>query len=379
MRVALILSLLLCIRFSIAGQTLSPPENSFFVIHCDPGFADEPHFNKLRKMVNIAGEHGVPLTLELSPQWVDFILADPARTDTIRTWQARGHEIAAHHHGIFHCFYDGYTNYPPDSIALHQLSMGGGCVQDTSHIPMQVFWEKLDEIAGDSLMLSWGSSDEHPAVDMYPDIPYRTDGGRDFPEQGFSNPYVATHGPTTVGDNTYGPYTVCSIDYYFIDEMGDVEDMMALYNDSLNFSNDFSTIGVVTHVFDFAEADNNFPPAQNYFYTWINFIEGKGCKTVRQILRESQICNPTAVQNIENENSLRLFPNPASDLVTVSLSGVQATDLSLFDTNGREMLRLALPKEQQEFHLSLQHLPKGVYVLRIRAVEGVFSKFLVVQ
>ncbi len=362
------------------GTAQSPPANSFFVVHCDPDYADFPHFNKLRKMVHIADQHQVPLTLEMSPQWVDFILADPARIDTIRTWQANGHEIAAHHHGIFHCFYDGYTNYPPDSLILHQLSMGAGCAQDTSSIPMNVFWEKLDELAGDSLMLTWGSSDEHPAVDMYPNIPYRTDGGRDYPEQGFSNPYVATHGPTVIGSTTYGPYTVCSIDYYFIDEMEEVNQMIALYNDSLGFSGDYSVVGVVTHVFDFAEADNTFPPENNYFNVWMNFIEGKGCKTVRKILRESGVCESTATQTaLSTEKTFDIYPNPARDFVVISLQELQAQELYLFNANGQKVLQLDLQEGQQELSLPLQHLPKGIYFIQIRTDKSVVSKRFLAQ
>ncbi|GEM_PF-2117435 len=341
----------------------SPPAQSFFVIHCDPGYATNLHFNRLRQMVDTATAHEVPLTLQFSPQWVDMILADTQKLALVRSWQAWGHEVAAHHHSIYHCYWDSLTNYPPDSIAFHQ-PISSNCPEGLYQGSMQSFWDALDVLAGDSLLLTWSSSDEHPAVDMYPNVPYRTDGGRDEPEQGFSNPYVKTHGPTTLDGQTYGPYTVCSIDYFFLENFADVQQMIDLYND-FAFSSQFEVVGVVTHVFNFQAAINQPPP--NYFFTWIQFIEGKGCKTVRQILRESPACSSLAVEvepiAAEVESSLRVYPNPASDVLCLQWEGhalPESCRIEVLDLQGRKLLF-----KKTACGLSIESLPPGSYFVRV--------------
>ncbi len=345
---------------SLFGQ----PPHSFFTIHCDPGFAHL--FPKLKQMVDTATAHEVPLTLELSPQWVYSILNNPEKLQLVREWQAWGHEIAAHHHSIYHCYWDSLTNYPLDSIAFHQ-PISPFCDSGILISPMKPFWDSLDVLCGDSLLLTWGSSDEHPAVDMYPHVPYRTTGGRTDPAQAFSNPYTETHGPTTIGDVTYGPYTTCQVDYFFIDNLTKVNALKNLYQDT-SFSNNYSVVGVVTHVFDF-----NSSPV--YFYNWIQFIEGKGCKTVRQILRQSG-CSPTSdAEAARPAGGLRVFPNPADDLLQVELSAGLEGWLRIWNTTGQLMwegkIRASTP-------LNVSGWPTGLYVATVQTDrQSMSSNFLI--
>ncbi len=337
--------LLISIAFSLS--LWSQPENSFFVIHCDPGFSHL--FPKLRQMVDSATVHNVPLTLELSPQWVYSILEDDAKLQQVREWQEWGHEIAAHHHSIFHCFWDSLTNYVADSIMLYQ-PQAPACDSGVLISNMQPFWDSLDVLCGDSLLLTWGSSDNNPAVDMYPDVPYRTDGGRTDPAQAFSNPYPVVHGPTEMAGQTYGPYLTCQINYFFIDNIGKVNAVKNLYLDN-GFSNDYSVVGVVTHVFDF-----NANPS--YFFNWLNFIEGKGCKTVRQILRENP-CMVFASKEVAGQGiDIDIFPNPAHSAVTISFGKPLSGQLSIFDNLGKEMLRSEINNQTT---LDVSALPPGIY------------------
>ena len=357
MRRTIIFSFFLVSIFICKAQS---PANSFFVIHCDPGYADDIHYNKLQQMIDTASAHNVPLTLELSPPWVNLILADPVKLDSVRSWQKRGHEIAAHHHSVYHCFWDSITNFPIDSIIANQPA-GPKCDSGILSSTMKTFWDDLDTIAGDSLMLTWGSTDDYPAVDLYPDIPYRTDGGRDSAVQGFSNIYLATHGPTTVGSTTYGPYTTCSIDYYFIEDISTVQEMRDLYNDSTGFSNMYNTVGVVTHVFNFKQALSAAPP--NYYYTWINFIEGKGCQTVREILRKSSVCSGVGIEKIKTKADFKIYPNPASTtlyIVPNEGQGNKDYQVKVYNIFGQKFI-----SEQSPNSLKIQNLENGVYFVKI--------------
>ncbi len=69
-------------------------------------------FDTAEKLVQKADDYGFHLTLAFNPQWAEYILLDSAKTDTVRQWQERGHEIAFHHHSLNHPDWNGYSNDP---------------------------------------------------------------------------------------------------------------------------------------------------------------------------------------------------------------------------------------------------------------------------
>jgi len=72
----------------------------------------EYHFETAQNLVQKADEFGFHLTLMFNPQWAEYILQDSARTDVVRQWQERGHEISYHHHSFNHVDWNGYSNDP---------------------------------------------------------------------------------------------------------------------------------------------------------------------------------------------------------------------------------------------------------------------------
>ncbi len=355
--------------------THAQPPHSFFVIHCDPGYATPIHWNVLRRMVDSATAYNVPLTLEFSPQWVDMILADSAKLARVRSWQQNRHEVAGHHHGIYHCMWDSLTNYPGDSIAANQPvkryingQWVSNCDSGSLKSAMQPFYDALDSLAGDSLLLTWGASDEHPEVDLYPNLMYRTTGGRDTPTQGFSNPYVETYGPTTLSTGTFGPYTVCLIDYYFLHDAADAAAMQAVYNDTA-FSSQYKVARVVTHVFNVKNQNANSP--SNFFYQWLRFISGKGCKNVREIMR-AEGCNPTVTTGVHPPASLdaaELFPNPAHETVSFQApAGALPIAVEVVDVMGRVRKSFTCRADQASF--SVADLPRGLYMVVLTGGNG---------
>jgi hypothetical protein len=74
-------------------------------------------------MVQRADSYKMKLTLMFSAQFADHILESPERTAEVRQWKASGHEIAAHHHSIFHGNWDGYTAVGRET-ALQQRIVG---------------------------------------------------------------------------------------------------------------------------------------------------------------------------------------------------------------------------------------------------------------
>ncbi|QKG52850.1 T9SS type A sorting domain-containing protein [Hymenobacter sp. BRD67] len=99
-----------------------------------------------------------------------------------------------------------------------------------------------------------------------------------------------------------------------------------------------------------------------------------GDNTVRIYLNQSVLATrPQQLAGIE------VYPNPATDQLTITRLATPGGPLTavLLDALGREVRRRELSAPQVA--LSVADLPRGVYVLRLTAAEGVFSQRIVVQ
>ncbi len=67
-------------------------------------------------MVAYADAYNVKLTIMFTAQWAKYVFADPTLLAEVQDWMENGHEIAAHHHSIYHGSWDGYTNFSPDIV-----------------------------------------------------------------------------------------------------------------------------------------------------------------------------------------------------------------------------------------------------------------------
>lgn len=99
----------------------------FIAIHNEPAEFDPSQekaittaFNILKRMIKKADEYDIKLTLMFSAPWADFILGDEDRAKELENWKKSGHEISAHHHGVRHVNWDGYTNYS-ESYVLNEV------------------------------------------------------------------------------------------------------------------------------------------------------------------------------------------------------------------------------------------------------------------
>ncbi|MBO4599574.1 MAG: Omp28-related outer membrane protein [Bacteroidales bacterium] len=77
--------------------------------------------------------------------------------------------------------------------------------------------------------------------------------------------------------------------------------------------------------------------------------------------------------------SLRLFPNPADDVVTVELQDNAAAEgcrIVLTDAMGREVMRQSICGSSVH-QLSLAYLPSGIYLLRVETPSGIATRQVV--
>ncbi|MDR0844623.1 MAG: leucine-rich repeat domain-containing protein, partial [Tannerella sp.] len=87
------------------------------------------------------------------------------------------------------------------------------------------------------------------------------------------------------------------------------------------------------------------------------------------------LTTPTNIEPVGN-NPLRLYPSPARESVTVS--GLQGGEvISLFDLSGRQQLSLKATDESET--IAINHLPTGIYIVRIANANEVHTLKLVVK
>lgn len=92
-------------------------------------------------------------------------------------------------------------------------------------------------------------------------------------------------------------------------------------------------------------------------------------------------------KNFDNENApltLRLFPNPTSDKVTVSFHQEKASDVNiqLLDATGKMILSIPLPQlaaGQYQQEIPLNRLGKGIYIVKCLSGQKMYSQKLIVQ
>ena len=65
-----------------------------------------------------------------------------------------------------------------------------------------------------------------------------------------------------------------------------------------------------------------------------------------------------------DEQYLKVFPNPASDYVTIALANATQSEYSLYDIAGREIAKGVLTAETP-VRLDLSHLANGVYYIKV--------------
>ncbi|MCB9338678.1 MAG: T9SS type A sorting domain-containing protein [Lewinellaceae bacterium] len=88
-------------------------------------------------------------------------------------------------------------------------------------------------------------------------------------------------------------------------------------------------------------------------------------------------------QKVRNQ-VFSVFPNPASDAVMVELQGFEneAVTIGLCDLQGRTVLeenRVALPSGMWQEKVGLQHLPAGLYFMKVKSGDKVWTRKVVKQ
>ncbi|MCC7533194.1 MAG: T9SS type A sorting domain-containing protein [Bacteroidia bacterium] len=91
---------------------------------------------------------------------------------------------------------------------------------------------------------------------------------------------------------------------------------------------------------------------------FISSSDGRLFKTNKEILLN------TLINNIENQNPVTLFPNPANEFLNIRLENTSKFSTSIFDVFGNE-INLYPIKNDNTITYNTQSLKQGLYVLRV--------------
>jgi len=82
----------------------------------------------------------------------------------------------------------------------------------------------------------------------------------------------------------------------------------------------------------------------------------------------------TSLSDIENEESIRAYPNPTEDKIIVDNLPVGTTIFVLSDVMGNEVMT---GETEESFELDLSSLPAGLYALTLKTSKGTFTRKIV--
>ncbi len=230
-------------------------------------------FETAEKLVQKADDYGFHLTLAFNPQWAEYILLDNTRTDTVKQWQKKGHEIAFHHHSVNHPDWNGYSNDPNainNSIPfLSDVDAGLDFVKNLATptnvttamiggLPMDMPQSYVDTTQ--SLIFAGGN--QYDSFEQYGDLrslkPYKV-----IKNNGAEVVRVAHRQLTTILND----FTVEEALEIFKTEYAGIE------HDEI--------YGVVFHCYDYSEAEETYN-------NWFEFIKNSGdsVKTINEVISD---------------------------------------------------------------------------------------------
>jgi hypothetical protein len=339
---SLVMAILLFAMVAAAAVT-----DTFFAVHCEPTHVAQ--FNALVRMVALADSMNMYLTIELSPPYADTILATPSLLSLVRSWQLKGHEIAAHHHDLsYHSGWDGYTNHPASDILLPERYRG----------TMNDFFQLLSRVAGDSLLMTGGITDWN--VDWPVGLPYRTEGHNVADALGLPENLVLNG------------QKVISLNYGLVNVKQRLDSAMVSFN-----------VGTARQVLGLVQHESDFASNSSVLRNWLVFLKGKGVqtKTVRTILRNRGV--KTAIASSDRRGGpvqysmLANYPNPFNTQTVVQLDLINpaVAALRVVDLRGAQVAVLKkglLPAGHHSLLFDASALASGEYLLVLDEAGGRF-------
>ncbi|HRO42737.1 MAG TPA: T9SS type A sorting domain-containing protein [Flavipsychrobacter sp.] len=88
--------------------------------------------------------------------------------------------------------------------------------------------------------------------------------------------------------------------------------------------------------------------------------------------------NPTIVPTVLPDYQVAIYPNPASDVVTVTAPGIIKA-VAIYNYTGKEVFNSQLTGNHRKIIINTEEFPNGLYLVRITTQNGSTTKKLVIQ
>jgi hypothetical protein len=138
---------------------------------------------------------------------------------------------------------------------------------------------------------------------------------------------------------------------------------------SRNFTIERSAEGIRFTAIGTVAAAGNSSIQQNYGFTDHAPLNGNNYYRLRMTdLDNTARLSNVKLLNFSKGNSISIYPNPATDLVTISGAGEKNT-ISLYDATGKLLLEQRSTGSGRD-KLDISRLAKGIYIIRIVADNG---------
>jgi flagellar hook assembly protein FlgD len=98
-----------------------------------------------------------------------------------------------------------------------------------------------------------------------------------------------------------------------------------------------------------------------------------GSDEITRVIRDS---TATSVTPLSNNRVITLYPNPATDQVKIQ-SNERVENISIYNTQGALVKRGKETKQANSIDLS--DLPNGMYIAKIKTVQSVVTKKLIIK
>ena len=106
--------------------------------------------------------------------------------------------------------------------------------------------------------------------------------------------------------------------------------------------------------------------------------ESEGLYKTTPIWKDFKIvCEVEGIAEVAHESNLIIYPNPASEELTIVSNELQVKSIEIYDVMGRKALTSPVSFPSPETTLNLAHLPTGVYFLKIQTENGVVVRKVV--
>ena len=113
------------------------------------------------------------------------------------------------------------------------------------------------------------------------------------------------------------------------------------------------------------DVSDSVPPQFINQYVWlINLNNDIQCMT--NALTGETLCEIilTAVNDAKSDNHTKLYPNPATDKINISLTDSKPVKIQVFDMSGNNVMESSTEGTNNQISLKINDLPAGTYLLK---------------